>query len=309
MTLVAFYARKEVIMKKISFVLALIFILGTVLTACGGRSYKAFEVDPNYQSGDSDGDTISFQDFEGNKLTVPKDVTSIVCFSPEAAIVIRGIGSQKYITAIDEETSNAVVNSNIIGIEDIASQNAQIIFIEDTYDVENELDGSVPYVKVPSNMTINDAKTLIKIVEKALNSKKDSLADSIDSQMTLAQSATSEYANKYPTFVDLGNFKTAGSGNYVSEIISVSGGDNVFGDREGFFEATKEEIIAANPTFIFTTSETTVYTRDIQLKQLDCVKEGRVIRIEPSKINYASQNIADVISTMFDAINTYNLAD
>jgi hypothetical protein len=112
-------------MKKISFVLALIFILGTVLTACGGRSYKAFEVDPNYQSGDSDGDTISFQDFEGNKLTVPKDVTSIVCFSPEAAIVIRGIGSQKYITAIDEETSNAVVNSNIIGIEDIASQNAR----------------------------------------------------------------------------------------------------------------------------------------------------------------------------------------
>lgn len=296
-------------MRKISFILALILALGAVLSSCGGRSYTAFHVDPDYQASDSGSTSNTVQDFDGNKITLPKEIQNIVCFSPEAAIILRGVGAQKYIKAIDEETTNAVVNNNVITIDKIKEQNPEIVFIEDTYeDIESAL-GDIPYIKVPAMMTINDAMTLIKIIEKAMNSKRDSMADTIDSKLTIAQTTTADFEEKYPTFVDLGEYKTSGTGTYVNEIINVCGGVNVFADREGYFTATTEEIVNANPTFIFTTQEVNVYTRDLQLKQLDCIKNGNVIKIEPAKIKYASQNIADVITEVFDVINEYHRAD
>ncbi len=295
-------------MRKISFVLALIIITCAVLTACS-RSYKAYSVDPDYVPENTGSNEISFQDLEGNKVTVKKDLSTIVCFSPEAAIIIRGIGSQKLIKAVDDATTNAVAASNVIKADEIAAQNPDLVFINDTYDVDSIIDDSIPCVKVPSTMTINDTKALIKLIEKALGSKKDSLADKIDSQMSIAQAATSSYVNKYSTFIDLGELKTVGGGNYINEIISISGGENIFSDREGTFEASKADIVAANPTFIFTTNVASFYTRDPELRDLDAVKNDRVIKIEPAMINYASQNIADVISTMFENINAYKNAN
>ncbi|MBQ7669329.1 MAG: ABC transporter substrate-binding protein [Clostridia bacterium] len=289
-------------MKKISLLLALVIMLGALLASCGGRSYKAYSVDPDYQSENTGSDSITFQDFDGNKITVKKGIQNIVCFSPEAALILRSIGSQKYIKAVDENTTNVIVSNNVITVDKIDEQNPEIVFIKESYNYTPK-DDSVACVTIPDDMTVNDTKTLIKIIEKALESKKDSLADAIENQTNLAQAATNEYANKYPVFVDLGNFSTVGNGTYVSEIVSISGGYNVFGDREGYFEVTAEEIAEANPTFIFTSSDVSLYTRDRTLKTLDCVKENRVIKIEPYKLNYASQNIAECISTMFAAIN------
>lgn len=289
-------------MKKISLLLVLVLVIGTVLASCGGRSYKAYTIDPDYQPADNGSDSITFQDFDGNKLSVKKDIQTVVCFSPEAALILRGVGKQKYIKAIDENTSAVIVSSNVIAEDEIDGQSPDIVFITDNYDYSPK-DDSVPCVKIPSNMTINDAKTLIKIIEKAFDSKKDSLADAIDNQINLAQAATNEYANKYPVFVDLGDFTTAGGGNYINEMISISGGSNIFGDREGRFEVTAEEIVELNPTFIFTAGEISAYKLDRTLRNLDCVKQGRVIKIEAFRLNYASQNIADCIETMFGEIN------
>ena len=72
-------------------------------------------------------------------------------------------------------------------------------------------------------------------------------------------------------------------------------------------EDPAEEIAEANPTFIFPSSDVSIYTRDRTLKTLDCVKENRVIKIEPYKLNYASQSIAECISTMFAAINAVQI--
>ncbi len=289
-------------MKKLSLVICLIMILGTVLSSCGGRSYKAFTVDPDYKPDENTKTTITVQDFDGEKIEVKKNIEKIVCFSPEAAIIVRGLGGQKYIVATDDETTNAIMSSNVITEDQIAAQNPDVVFINDVYTADL---GDIPCIRIPTPLTISDTKTLITITEKLLSSKKDSYADEIDKQINIAQSATSEFVTRFPVFIDLGELKTSGTGTYVNEIINICGGENVFGDKEGYFTATKEEIIAANPTFIFTTDNTTVYTRDREFRTLDCVMSGRVIKIEPAKIKYASQNIADVIPTIFNEINNF----
>ena len=289
-------------MKKISLVICIIMILGAVLSSCGGRDYKAFTVDPDYKPDESAKTTTTVQGFDGEKIEVTKNIEKIVCFSPEAAIIIRGLGGQKYITATDEETTNAIMSSNVITEDAIAAQDPDIVFINDNYTADL---GDIPCIRIPTPLTISDTKTLITIAEKVMSSKKDSYADEIDKQMNIAQSATSEYVSRFSVYIDLGGFNTSGTGTYVNEIINICGGENIFKDREGYFTATKEEIIAANPAFIFTTENTTVYTRDREFRTLDCVMNNRVIQIEASKIKYASQNIADVIPTIFNEINNY----
>ena len=289
-------------MKKLSLVICLVMILGTVLFSCGGRSYKAFTVDPDYKPDESAKTTATVQDFDGNKIEIKKNIEKIVCFSPEAAIIIRGLGGQRLISATDEETTNAIISNNVITEDQIASENPDIVFISDTYTADL---GDVPCIRIPTPLSISDTKTLITIAEKVLASKKDSYADEIDKQISIVQSATSEYVSRFPVFIDLGSLNTSGTGTYINEIINICGGENIFGDKEGYFTATKEDIIAANPTFIFTTDNTTVYTRDREFRTLDCVMNGRVIKIEPAKIKYASQNIADIIPTIFNEINNY----
>ena len=289
-------------MKKLSLVICLIMILGTVLSSCGGRSYKAFTVDPDYKPDENAKSTTSVQGFDGEKIEVKKNIEKIVCFSPEAAIIIRGLGGQRLITATDEETTNAIISNNVITEDQIAAQNPDVVFINDTYSADL---GDIPCIRIPTPLTISDTKTLITITEKVMSSKKDSYADEIDKQINLAQSATAEYVSRFSVYIDLGEFKTSGTGTYVNEIINICGGENIFKDKDGYFTATKEEIIAANPTFIFTTENTSVYTRDQELRKLDCAMNGRILKIESAKIKYASQNIADVIPTIFNEINNY----
>jgi len=150
-------------------------------------------------------------------------------------------------------------------------------------------------------MTINDIKSLIKIAEKTLGSTKESLSLKIDNEMTLAQQTTNLMSKKYKTFVDLGDFNTSGAGTYIHEIIGVTGGENVFADKEGYVTVTNAEILEANPEFIFTVNPN-AYKDDV-FEDLDAVKNNRVYRIDKAKISYGTQNIADIISEMFDKIN------
>ena len=157
-------------MKKLSLAICLIMILSAILTSCGGRSYKAFSVDPDYKPDESVKTKTTVQGFDGEKIELKKNIEKIVCFSPEAAIIIRGLGGQRLISATDEETTNAIISNNVITEDQIASQNPDVVFMNDTYGADL---GDVPCIRIPTPLTISNTKTLITIVEKILSSKKD----------------------------------------------------------------------------------------------------------------------------------------
>ena len=293
-------------MRKISLLMALVLLLGAVLASCGGREYKAYPVDPNYggESGDTDSKVVTISSLDGSrKYKLENEISKIVCFAPEAGIIIRALGSASLITAADNNTSKVISVQNVITEDAIASQNADIVFISDTYDADSLFTEDTVYITVPASMTINDTKALISVIEKALRSDKK-LEDEIDNKIELAQQTTKDYVNKYPLFIDLGSFRTSGSGTYINEVIGICGGENVFADQEGFLTVTKDQIIAANPYFIFTTDDVSSYLSDSQFKELDCVKENRVFKLEAFKLNYASNMLADVISDIFEKIES-----
>ena len=296
-------------MRKVSLFMAFVLLLGCILTSCGsGRSYKAFEVDPDYVPEEDPDSTVTVQNFDGEMVTLSTDIDSVVCFSPEAARAIAGIGSAKVVTAVDEETSAAISALNVITEDDIESQDADLIFIKESYNPEELLSGDTPYIKVPDELTIQDVITLTRIVEKVLMSSRDSLADAIENQMNAATTATSEYVNKYKVFIDLGSLKTVGSGTYISEILNICGCESVFADREGYFEATAEEVTAADPVFFFTVSDPKSVVKTYSFRTLNAVKNNMIYQIDPAPYAYADYRIADAINEIFTIINEYRLS-
>ena len=303
-------------MRKLSVVAALIILAGCILASCGGRSYKSYTIDPNYEPSIDVESNISVQDFDGELMTLPADIKSVTCFSPEAGKIIAAIGNAKYIKAVDEATKQVVSVINVIDAEQINEQDNELIFISESYDT-SIITSDVPYVAVPQTLTIADTITLIKMIEKIFNSAQDSLADAIDMQMNRASQATNEYMNKYPVFIDLGvnedgTFTTPGAGSFINEILGVSGGENIFAGKEadenGNVTVTKEEVLAAKPEFIFTASNLRTFLRDNDFRELDCVSGNRVYQIDPENYKYACQTIAADIDEIFTYINEYHIS-
>lgn len=290
--------------RRISFALAVLMIICFALSSCGSN-YKALKIDPNYVSERTESTTLTVTGVDGVKVTVPKTVNSVVCFSREAATVIRELGLASSIKAGDEKTTGVIVGLTETTLDKVSSFSPDIVFITEDYDTSVLDNAGIVYLTIPETLTVNDIKTMIKLIEKILGVTTESLATKIDNEMTLAQQTTSTYAKKYTAFIDMGDLKTSGKGTYVNEILSAAGCENVFGDKEGFVTVTKDEIISANPSIIFTTNKKDILN-DTALKDVDAVKNNRVFSIQEREIAYGSQSIADALSSMFDNVNKIN---
>ncbi len=275
-----------------------------VLASCGSN-YKALKIDPNYVSNRSESTTLTVTGVDGIKVTVPKTVNNIVCFSREAATVIRELGLANSIKAGDDKTAKVIVGLTETTLDKIASFSPDVVFITDDYDTSALDSAGIVYLTIPQNMSVNDIKTMIKLIEKLFSTTTESLAARIDNEMTLAQQTTSTYAKKYTAFLDMGDLKTSGKGTYVNEIMSAAGCENVFADKEGFITVTKQEIIDANPSIIFTVNKKD-FLQNEDFENLDAVKNGRVFSIQEREVAYGSQCIADALSSMFDNVNKLN---
>lgn len=290
--------------KRLSFIFAILMITGCVLSSCGSN-YKSLKIDPNYVSNRTESTTMTVTGVDGVKSTVPKNISKVVCFSPEAAMVIRELGLTNTVKAVDDNTSQVIAGITKTTADKIASLAPDLVFITDDYDTSALDSANIVYLTIPKKMSVNDIKTMIKLIEKIYGTTTESLSAKIDNEMTLAQQTTSSYAKKYTAFIDMGDFKTSGKGTYVHEILSAAGCENVFADEDGFVTVTKQDIINANPSVIFTTNKK-AFTSDEDFANIDAVINNRVFTVQEREIAYGSQNIADALSSMFDNINKLN---
>lgn len=290
-------------MKKISLVLAVVLLMSCILTSCGSN-YKAFHIDENYVSTRESNPNRTVNGVDGVRVTVPKSIKQVVCFSPEAAIIINEIGSGSMITAVDSATAD-VLSKPEIELSNIVSRQPDVVFITENYDTSVLEDAEIPFFSIPVSLTLNDVKSLIKIIEKIFNSTNESLNAKIETSQNVAQQNTQGMINKYPTFFDLGNYATTGKGTYINEIISISGGENIFADEEGYITVSKQDIIDANPAFIFTTGSASFYMNDKDFADVDAVKNKRVYHItnnDDTNVYYGTHRIAGIIDYVHERI-------
>ena len=120
--------------------------------------------------------------------------------------------------------------------------------------------------------------------------------------MNVAQMNSSSYSTRYKAYVDFGG-ETVGSGTFITELLHASGLENVC-TGEGFCTMTDDEIIAANPEFIFTCGDVNDYLNNSAFADVAAVANNHVYSLDKKDIRYGSNNITNSVSIMNEAVSS-----
>lgn len=287
------------IMKKLSLALALIMTLLCVFTACGEEeSSGGISVTPG--SGDTASQTQIVSGLAGESYSIPKSITKIVSLSPSASMIIDALGASSKLIAVDEVSAEYVSVSETTTAADAVSLAPEVIIVDEA-DADAIGETEIPVYTVPTAESSDAVKKLIRLCAKISGTSSDSLEAQFTNSMNAAQMGSSAYTEKLSAYVDLGD-TTVGTGTYITEALYAAGLVNIC-TAEGYAEMTDDEIIAANPAFIFTVGDVNDYLENEAFAEVDAVKNGYVYVLEEKEICYASHLLGDAVTDMYGAVS------
>lgn len=153
---------------------------------------------------------------------------------------------------------------------------------------------NLKYVSLPAT-TIDDILKSVEIIGKLFGCEKKAnrLIDSLRRFIRENQSHTRLVTGVF--IVDhtpgtLNNMYVTGNGTYLNELMQLSGINNVFGERHGYFPITVEELIERNPEIIveLVQSADSINTPWFRLNQIKAVKDSAVFRVDTDLFSHPS---------------------
>lgn len=278
-------------MKKIALLLALVMTLLCVV-ACGEEKSGGISIETGGQTEVSDTQTVT--GLMNESYTLSKNITKIVCLSPAASIIADSLGISDKIVAVDEISAEYVsFTASTTDVSGAASLGAEVIIVDEA-DRDSIGDTDIPVFAVPVAGSVADIQSLIRLVAKVANVSPDDVITKLTNVMNTAQMGSTAYSSKLTAYIDLGDGKTVGTGTYITEMLSASGLENVC-TIEGFGEMSEEDIVAANPEFIFTTGDVNDYLENDAFVTVEAVRDGRVYELEDADILFGSNNVSNAV--------------
>ena len=160
----------------------------------------------------------------------------------------------------------------------------------------------IPVFVIPQAQSVADINNLIRLCGKVIGVNADDAVSKVTNVMNVAQMNSSSYSTRYKAYIDLGG-ETVGSGTFITELLHASGLENVC-TGEGFCTMTDDEIIAANPEFIFTCGDVNDYLNNSAFADVAAVANNHVYSLEKKDIRYGSSNITNAVSIMNEAVSS-----
>ncbi len=285
-------------MKKIALILALIMSLTVVFTACGEKESGGISVNKDSQAAST---TITVSGLNGESYAISNNITKVVSLSPAASMVIDYLGGSSKLTAVDKASAEYVSVSATTDASSAAGLAPEVIFVDEA-DKDSVGTTDIPVFVIPQASSVADINNLIRLCGKVLGINADDAVSKVTNVMNVAQMSNSSYTTKYRVYIDLGDGQTVGTGTYITELIIASGLENVC-TGNGFCTMTEEEIIAADPEFIFTCGDVNDYLGNDAFAEVSAVADSHVVSIEKKDIYYGSNNITNAISVMNETVS------
>ena len=279
-------------MKKIALVLALIMVFASVLTACGEKESGGISINKDAQT---TSDTQIVSGLSGESYTLSNNITKVVSLSPAASMIIDSLGGSSKLTAVDKTSADYVSVSSTVDASGAAGLSPEVIFVDEA-DKAAVGTTDIPVFVIPQAQSVADINNLIRLCGKVIGVNADDAVSKVTNVMNVAQMNSSSYSTRYKAYIDLGG-ETVGSGTFITELLHASGLENVC-TGEGFCTMTDDEIIAANPEFIFTCGDVNDYLNNSAFADVAAVANNHVYSLEKKDIRYGSSNITNAVSIM-----------
>ncbi len=285
-------------MKKIALVLALIMVFASVLTACGEKESGGISINKDAQT---TSDTQIVSGLSGESYTLSNNITKVVSLSPAASMIIDSLGGSSKLTAVDKASADYVSVSSTVDASGAAGLSPEVIFVDEA-DKAAVGTTDIPVFVIPQAQSVADINNLIRLCGKVIGVNADDAVSKVTNVMNVAQMNSSSYSTRYKAYIDLGG-ETVGTGTFITELLHASGLENVC-TGDGFCTMTDDEIIAANPEFIFTCGDVNDYLNNSAFADVAAVANNHVYSLEKKDIRYGSSNITNAVSIMNEAVSS-----
>ena len=285
-------------MKKIALVLALIMVFASVLTACGEKESGGISINKDAQT---TSDTQIVSGLSGESYTLSNNITKVASLSPAASMIIDSLGGSSKLTAVDKTSADYVSVSSTVDASGAAGLSPEVIFVDEA-DKAAVGTTDIPVFVIPQAQSVADINNLIRLCGKVIGVNADDAVSKVTNVMNVAQMNSSSYSTRYKAYIDLGG-ETVGSGTFITELLHASGLENVC-TGEGFCTMTDDEIIAANPEFIFTCGDVNDYLNNSAFADVAAVANNHVYSLDKKDIRYGSSNITNAVSIMNEAVSS-----
>lgn len=285
-------------MKKIALVLALIMVFASVFTACGEKESGGISINKDAQT---TSDTQIVSGLSGESYTLSNNITKVVSLSPAASMIIDSLGGSSKLTAVDKASADYVSVSSTVDVSGAAGLSPEVIFVDEA-DKAAVGTTDIPVFVIPQAQSVADINNLIRLCAKVIGVNADDAVSKVTNVMNVAQMNSSSYSTRYKAYIDLGG-ETVGTGTFITELLHASGLENVC-TGDGFCTMTDDEIIAANPEFIFTCGDVNDYLNNSAFADVAAVANNHVYSLDKKDIRYGSSNITNAVSIMNEAVSS-----
>lgn len=261
---------------------ALLVLMLTLLAACGGggteengaagngtpavQDQEAASPEPSpteSSEADESGETqypLTVTDATGTDITFEQAPASVVTLVPSETETIFAIGAGELVVGVDEwsnypeETASiAKVGDMTTNIEAVTALNPELVLASSTMNTDaivklREL-GIVVYATDPK--TYDEVVAKIDELGKIMNKQQE--AGAVSARMLGVKEQVAEAvkdAERKKVYLEFSPGYTVGSGEFLDELITLAGGQNIASGTPGWYEVNAEEVITQNPQLI-----------------------------------------------------------
>ncbi len=296
---------------------ALPALAAALLAACGGEAGERRSPSTPADS------SVSVRDDAGRTVTLPRPARRIVALVPavtETVIALGGTGRLAGRTDFDKgpavERLPSVGGGLDPSIEKLVALRPDLVLGWETTG-RAELRDRLTALGIPVfSVKLEDTTDVFRSIRNlgrlmAAERAADSLAAAMREQLDAVR-ATVAGAQRPSVFFVVWNDPpmTAGPRTFVSQVIDVAGGRNVFGDQQALWpNVSLEEIVRRQPDFVVVplgeqgTVRIEALKTAVGWRELKAVREGRIVSVPAQVVNQPGPHLAQAARAMRDAIH------
>ncbi|GMK42534.1 putative ABC transporter substrate-binding lipoprotein YvrC [Paenibacillus sp. CCS19] len=316
--------------------LAIVMVL-VLLAACGSKDSKTNDTSSasqQEQSAEQSNDQttepaaeepgatvypLTLKDDSGTEITLEKAPTRIVTISPSETEIAFSIGAGDSVVGVDEysnypEQASAIekVGDMTTNIEKVAALNPDLILASVTANAQ-----AIEQLRaLKLNVYATEPKTYDAVIEKiknigVLTDKQQGAAEVTDHMSQVKADIESKLAGaeKPSVFIEFSTGWTVGKGEFMDELVTLAGGQNVAQDN-GWFEFDAEQIVKSNPQVIVypaLAEQPNAILEGIKARPgwnvIDAVKNNRLVEVPEDPLSRVGPRLADGLQALAKAIH------
>ncbi|NJE03299.1 ABC transporter substrate-binding protein [Thermococcus sp. MV11] len=238
---------------------------------------------------------ITVTDFANRTVTIEKAPERVVTLAPSITEDLYYLGLFERVVGVTDydDFPPEVANVTRIGgygqyanLEKIASLEPDLI-LADSYSLTilDQLEKIAPVVIVDPH-SLDDIPRALDLLGRVFNAEEQAKRATAEFQAGLEEisSAVKDEPRIKVFYVVWNNpLMTAGGGTFISDVIELAGGENIFNDTTGWPTVSPEQVIERNPDVIILTPHCGMTVQDVYSGPLDntkAAKSGKVYVIE-----------------------------